>query len=319
MKKCLIFIFIFNFSAKAFADDDLCKFFKYCGQGSNSRNSAQSLPSSSSAANLNPSNVGRVTGFGIESIYQPHNSLVFNFVSGNGKIGALISPTLENSFFGNRSIEIDDLYLARREGKKQYKNKKLNLSLGASIIEREKIGLDFGLSLKRNPDIKKINPGAGVSARLYFITLGAYIYKDDVKIELGQFINPYSGLLYSTQYNGPTYEENFLVKTYTAGMKLGNLSLDAGEIRTHYKFYNEDTRIHLYSASYAYKKYLFNYAVREELSPNLFYDQGALKVQRKKRESYYGVQYLANRHLMVGLSSNYFLLHELAASLTLFF
>lgn len=315
MKFFLLFFYFTNINHAE--SQDLCKYFKYCG--GSSRTSSQSLPSSSSAANLNPGNISGVRGFGIESIYQPRNPLNINLVTGNGKIGALISPTLENSFFGNRSIEIDDLLFIRKVNKTQYKNKKLSLSVGAKLLDKARIGLDIGISVKRNPDIKKLNPGVGLSARLSFLSFGAYFYQDDVKIDLGNYIHPYYHIPYSIIYNSTTYQEKFFATTYTVGAKIKNLALDFGVIKTRYKFYNEDTLISLYSSSYTYKSFLFNLALRKEDSPNLELVDGMMSVKRKKSEIYYGAEYVVNRYLLVGLQYNNYLLKEWSALVTIFF
>jgi hypothetical protein len=309
----LIFYFINNSHAE---DQDLCKYFKYCG--GSSRSSSQSLPSSATAGSLNPSNISSVRGLGFQTIYQPKNPLNFNIVTGNGKIGALVSPTLENSFFGNRSIEIDNLLLARKINKIQYKNKKINLAVGVKLVDKKILELDIGVSIKRNPDIKKINPGVGLSVRVSFLNFGAYFYQDDVKIDLANYTNPYTNILYSTTYNSSSYQEKFLVETFTVGTKIKNLSLDFGMINTKFKFYNEDTRIMLYSSSYSYKSFLFNLALRKEVSPNLDFHNGVLIVNRKKSNIYYGTEYVVNRSLMIGLQYNNFLLNEWSATLTLF-
>ena len=316
-----ILFLLLTFSSYAFAEDaDLCRYFKYCGgSSSSSGRGSKSIPSSAGSGNLNPGNVSNVKGVGIEAIYQSNNPLSFNLVTGNGKIGALVSPTLENSFFGNRSIEIDDLFFLRKINQIQYQNKKLNFALGAKLIDHPNTELSLGLSLKRNPDIKKINPGVGLSARLFFLNFGAYIYQDDVKINLGNYINPYTNILYSSTYGSSSYQETFSVRTFTVGTRINNLTLDYGLIRTRYKFYSEETLVSLYSSSYSYKKFLFNLAIRSEESPNLDCFEKSLIIKRKKSNIYYGVEYLLNNYFSTGLQYNYFLLDELSAKLTLFF
>ena len=310
-------LILFSFISISRADEDLCKYFKYCG--GSSRASSQSLPSSSSAANLNPSNISSVKGFGIETIYQPKNPLSYDIVTGDGKIGALVSPTLENSFFGNRSIEIDQVYYDRRRDKIQYKNKKFNLAVGANLVNKSKVGLDFGLSVKRNPDIKKLNWGVGLSARLSFLNFGAYVYQDDQKVDLQNYINPYTYIPYSIMHNSYSYQEKFLVKTFTVGAKIKNLTLDYGIIQTRYKFYTEDTHISLFSSSLSVKKLLFSLAIRKEESPNLLFTNIMLVVSRKKSATYYGLDYLLNSSIVAGMQYNYYLLNEWSAKLTIFF
>lgn len=300
--------------------EDLCEFFVYCpGSRSSSRSSAQSVPSAGSAAGLNPANVAKVRGFGLETVFQSKNSPLFNVVTGNGKIGALVSPTQENTFWGNRAIEIDEVYLERRQAKKQYKNKKLSLSVGANLYNSKKMSFDIGASVKRNPDLKKLNPGVAASARLSIFTMGFYYTRDDVKLELGNYINPYTQTPYSTMYNGSTYTEKYNMLTYTVGIQLDKFTADAGFIKTRYNFYPQETYIQLWSVSYTHKKFLFNLAQRKEYSGNFHYLSGVMVQQRKKTDYYYGAQYLYNKHVLAGIAYNHFLLHELSASLTLFF
>jgi hypothetical protein len=315
--KTVFLIFFFILINTAHADEDLCKYFQYCG--GSSRAYSPSVPSNSSAASLNPSNISSVKGFGIEAIYQPNNPPSFDIVTGNGKIGALVSPTLENGFFGNRSIELDNKTFARKMDKIQYKNKKLNLSIGGKLIAARNIGLDLGISVKRNPDIKKINLGYGLNARFFLLTFGAYIYQDDVSVDLGTSVDPYTNTAYSTTYGATTYKEKFLVTTYTVGAKIKNLSLDYGVIKTRYKFYPEPTQITLFSSSLTYNKFLFNFALRKEDSSNLVFMNGTMLIQRSKGDVYYGVDYLVNKTICLGLQYNYYLLNEWSAKLTLFF
>ena len=316
MIKLLLFIPVI-LTHFAFAEDDHCVYFKYCGSGS--QGSSRSLPSSSTSANFNPSNISNVKGLGVETLLQPNNSLGFNLVTGNGKVGgAVISPTAENSFFGNRSIEIDEVYLQRRIDSKRYKNKKLNIALGGKIINQKDYGLDLGVSLKRNPDVKRINPGIGISARLGFLNLGAYLYTDDTKITFDEYRNPYNGLPYQVQYDAPTYQETFSVQTFSVGTKIKDLSLDWGMIRAKYDFYPEDTIINIYSAAYSHKNFLFNFAYRKEQSSNLKDERLGLVMERNKYDFYTGVQYFINRHVIIGASYNHFLLNELSATITLY-
>jgi hypothetical protein len=311
-----IFILLIISVNISYADDD-CIFFKFCG--GTSSHSKKSLPSTAAASNLNPGNLSNVKGVGLEALYQRGNPVGFSFVSGNGKVGALISPTLENSFFGNRSIEIDDLTYLRNLNKKQYDNKKLNLSAGIKLVSKKYAELDLGLSVKRNPDIKNLNPGAGINGRLAIFHFGAYFYRDDVKLKLGNYLIPNSLMTYSSFYRNSTYQERFSVDTYTVGTNIQNLSFDAGIIKTRYHFYSENTRVHLYSASYGLKNWLFNFAVRKEYSPNQAYIKGKMVSIRKKSENYMGFQYTINRYFVVGLQYNNFLLHETSGNLTIYF
>lgn len=239
-------------------------------------------------------------------------------MTGNGKIGgALITPTAENSFFGNRSIEIDEVYLQRRMEKKRYKSKKINVALGAKVFSKKELALDLGVSLKRNPEVKKINPGVGLSARLWVFNFGAYIYKDDTKLEFKNYLNLANQLPYTDTY-GATYTETFTTKTLSVGTQIGSLALDAGMIKTKYDFYARETSIIIYSSAYNYKKFLFNLAYRKESSDNLKENKGLLTFERDKVDYYAGVQYLWNRHITTGFAYNNFLVKDISLTLTLF-
>jgi hypothetical protein len=314
-----IILIIFASIHQVSAEDDLCSYFKYCGNASQSSTS-KSQPSSGTSANFNPSNISNIQGLGLETVHQPNNPLGFNLITGNGKVGgALISPSAENSFFGNRSIEIDEVYGERRFKKKRYRTKKISVALGAKILKGRNYALDLGVSVKRNPDVKNFNPGLGFSARLWALNFGAYLYRDDTKINLENYYDPNTGLDYQTKYGGEsTYTETFTAMTFSVGTQIGNLSLDAGMIKTNYKFYPNPTSIMIYSSAYIYKKFLFNFAYRKEISDNQKEYNGVLSLEREKTDYYGGVQYLWNKHLTTGLAYNHFLVNDISFTLTLF-
>lgn len=311
----LFFSTIFQSSAQ---QDDHCQYFKYCGNASQSSTS-KSQPSASTSANFNPSNISNIKGLGVETLIQPNNPLGFNLVTGNGKVGgALITPTAENSFFGNRSIELDPVYARRRSEKIRYKSKKINIALGAKVISKKQFALDLGVSLKRNPEVKKINPGVGLSARLWILNFGAYVYKDDTKLTFQDEVDPNTQVAYATLFNSPTYTEKFTAKTLSVGTQFGSLSLDAGMIKTKYAFYPSETSIMIYSTAYNYKKFLFNLAYRKETSDNMKEENGVLTNEKIKVDYYGGIQYLWNSHLTTGIAYNHFLVKDISFTLTLF-
>ncbi|HXH76791.1 MAG TPA: hypothetical protein VNJ08_17610 [Bacteriovoracaceae bacterium] len=202
------------------------------------RSSSLSLPSPATSANVNPATVSFDRGVGVEVLHQSHNAVGFNVASGTGKMGsALISSSLENSFFGNRVPEIDDLYFKRRENKNQFESKKLTLAVGRKLVRKSLYMLDVGLLLKRHSEIKRINPGIGAAARIGRINFGASYYQDDLFLNFYSYFRPGTGTRYSTLYASDTYMERFLVESYSVGTKIRNLTLDAGVIKTRYKFY----------------------------------------------------------------------------------
>lgn len=270
------------------------------------RSSSKSVPSSGTASQFNPANVSHDRGVGLETFWNPKNNPTFNFVTGTGKAGAaLVSSKLENGFFGNRVIESDEDYLNRREAGQEYSSNKYNLALGGALFKRRNFGLDLGLLLKYNPDIKRVNPGAGLAMRMGPVSLGASVYQDDVFLD-------------STANGGETYQEKFTVQTYFAGVQVKNFFFDAGLIKTYYKFYEDDVSVSLYSASYIYKKFLFNLALRNETSPRLKYEDGVLVQKEEENSTYGGIQYSLNKYIILGIHYNYYLLNEMAGSLVIF-
>lgn len=287
------------------------------------RTSAQSLPSPATSANLNPATVSFDRGFGIEMIHQPGNPVNFNVASGTGKLGgALISQSLENSFFGNRVVELDSAFLARNVDEKQYKSRKLTLALGHKIVNKRNAGLDLGLILKRHSDVKDVNPGLGLSARLGPVTLGASVYKDDFILFEKDFNKQNPDLIgaFPQIYGKPgSYEESFTVQTFTAGVRIRNFTFDVGFIKTKYDLYEDDATIRIYSAAYAYENVLFNIAIRDEFSTLPKFQENDLSDERGSNAVYGGVQVGFGKHVIVGVSYNYFLLRELSLNGTLFF
>ena len=298
--------------------EDVCEFFMYC-PGSSQRSGGKSLPSAIVSGQLNPSTLSKIKGLGLEAFYHPHNPVGFGLLTGSGKIGALVSANQENSFFGNRSIELDISTFRRYEESKRFENKKLSFAAGTGLYNKNRIAFDVGVTAKWNPDIKKVRPGIGVSGNAWNFNLGYSIYYDDTLIKFGDVFNPYTGNPYSFDYGAPTYKEVFVTQAYTIGTKLGELFIDYGVIKTQYDFYRESTIIHLYSFSYNKNKWLFNLAIRKEASPNMKYIDGFMVEQRKQNDLYLGVQYSYNKNLLLGAAYNKFLLDEMSVSVTLSF
>lgn len=284
------------------------------------RSSAVSLPSPAAAASTNPAAVSFDRGFGIEAIHQSGNPVNFNFASGTGKMGgALISHSMENSFFGNRTPETDDVYISRLENKKQYRPQKLNLALGRQITRSRSLTLDAGLMFKRHSEIKRINPGAGLSGRVGFLTWGASIYQDDFVVK--PVVYYYDPTGYTWTYAREPYQERFTVQAYTIGTRIKYLTFDAGLIQSKYRFFDYETKISLYSMGLYYNNFLLNLGKRNEHSatPVYNYDTGEITTARRKNETYAGVQVSLTRNIIVGIQYNFFLLRETSFNANLFF
>lgn len=284
------------------------------------RTSALSMPSPSTSALFNPATVSFDRGLGLEAIHQSGNPVIFNIATGTGKVGAaLISTSMENTFFGNRVYELDDEFLRRKKEKKQYRTQKMSLAFAGKLFRKKRFALDAGVILKRHNEIKRVNPGMGISGRIGPITFGSSVYQDDFFLDLKGHNDPISGLPYSQTYGMNTYQERFTVVTYSVGTKIKDLSLDYGVISTKYKQDLDNTKVTLLSASYIKGDFMFNLAVRNENSPAPKFVDNQLRYQPNKSEMYGGVQASLGRYLIVGLNYNYFLLDEFSAMATLFF
>lgn len=284
------------------------------------RTSNQSYPSPATSASNNPAAVSFDRGLGVEVIHQAGNPLLFSVASGSGKLGgALISTNLENGFFGNRVVELDGTYFRRHENKKQYRSKKLTLALGGKLLRKTKYAVDAGILLKRHSEIGKINPGVGVSARIGLVSFGASVYQDDFQLLNEDFIKYPSGSVYDFQVLTDDYEEKFTVQTLSAGLRIKNVSIDAGLIKTKYKFYEDDSVIQIISGAVNYRNFLFNLATRSEASNAAKYEDGVLKLEKDQRSWYTGVQASLGKHLILGVAYNYFLLDEYSLNASLFF
>lgn len=318
MKILLLIVSLFPLAATA-APTDICDILNLpnCRGVTRQmrRNTFQTAPTTSTASNLNPANVSFDKGFGVELLAQAGNPLLFSATSGTGKMGgALISGAMDNTFFGNRVPEADENFLERSEEQLQYKNKKLTFALGAKLTSTKNAGFDIGLLLKRHSEIKKINPGAGMSGRIWLIHFGASVYRDDTFIDLK---NTATGMSLGEE----SVQESFTVTTYTVGTRIKNFAFDVGTIQSKLKFYDDEpTRITLYSASYNVSDFLFNLAVRNEHSMAKTYDHDLEQLKEKENKSsmYLGIQYSFNKHIIFGLNYNYFLLNEASATMTLF-
>jgi hypothetical protein len=148
--------------------------------------------------------------------------------------------------------------------------------------------------------------------------VGAYLYHDDVKVDLRGKTIPYNGTSYTNRFGSDYYQERFDVKTLTFGTQIWNLQLDVGYINTRYDFYNRDTNILIYTAALNLKKVLLNYGYREERSPNLYYATNNLFPRQYKNFQYYGLQFIPTKRVMIGVGYNTFLLREISTTLTIF-
>jgi hypothetical protein len=241
---------------------------------------------------------------GVEAIAQAKNPVLFGLTSGTGKMGGvLISGSLDNTFFGNRAPELDEQFIERHLSDRQFENKKNTLALGAKLYSTRRLGLDIGVIAKRHQELKDINLGGGLSARLGPFHFGTSLFKDSYLLE--------------------ELSETFTVTTFTAGVRIKNLALDVASINSKLKYYSylsvPDTKILIYSASFYYEDLLLNAALRKENSAaKTFQDPGLVIKEEEKSSPYFSIQYSLGKHVIFGIMYNYFLLKEASASLTLY-
>lgn len=283
------------------------------------RSSMASLPGPSTAASTNPATVSFDRGLGIEAIAQSGNSTLLGLASGTGRVGtALLSSSLENTFFSNRIPELEELYAERLEHKKQYKTQKLSLAVGARLWNSTNFTLDSGVILKRHSEVKDINPGLGLSGRFHSISFGVSAYRDDLFLDYTR-INPLTGVPYAVATGKASEEEKFTVLNYFLGLKWKNFNLDYGVIQTRYEIEDAVTRVGILSASYVFGNNLINLALREEKSPRRVLVEKELKEKAKKSDLFWSYQRSIGKHLILGLNYNYFLLGEASVIGSFFF
>lgn len=329
IKSILAFLILIGISSlnscSSRPSDNICVLLKlsHC-EGTGGRNirrsSSQSIPSVSSASQFNPANVSQDKGFGTEIIYHFRQNPNFNFISGTGRVGAaFLSSQLENTFFSNHVPELEDDYFARLREYHYYKSKKTTFAGSFRLIGNRNIGMDLGLITKYNPEVRKINSGAGLALRLKFLTISSAFYRDDMDLNLTNKLNYDTMNTYSNIYNKQVYQESFKVLTMSAGINLKSLFLDAGVIKTHYDFYNYDQKITLYSATYIWDRLLFNYAQRTDELPRWYLENNIAKKQQVKKNNFGSIQATLGKSVSVAIQYNYYLLEELSTAISVFF
>jgi hypothetical protein len=319
----ILFIALVLLSAGSAEAKDICDILnlKNCSKVTRQsrRSSMSSLPGPATSASSNPATVSFDRGLGIEAIAQSGNKTLLGFASGTGRVGAaLISSSLENTFFSNRIPELEGDYKYRLEENKQYKTQKLSLALGARLWNSENVTLDSGIILKRHSEVRDINLGAGLSGRLYFFSFGFSAYQDDLYLDYTR-INLQTGLPYSLETGRDDYHEKFTVLNSFVGLKWKNLNIDYGIIQSKYKIEEEGTRITILAASYVFGNNLINLSLRDETSPRKVHTDEVLKDKKKKSDVFWSYQRSVGKHLILGLNYNYFLLEEASIIASVFF
>lgn len=312
-------LMLFFFSGPAFAEFDMECFLKGdCNRGGGRRSGGGS-PSSGGRVRINPSAVPTEAGFGIEGIFFK-DSVDVALVRGLGRVGAAISPSnSEDTFFGPPAIEVPEDFLERNVELKKYPSQKYTLATAVSLFDNKGSGLranslKLGLMGKYNKYTKNISPGGGLSATLGFLTFGGSYYKDETQYQpdLEESLRP------------PAYLYN--VRTYNVGIFLNSLILDYSYLEMHEQNPQEGqpeimARVNLYTASLMWKGFILTGSKRVEKSYRARYVKATQSLEyREIQESYFGgIQYAANKHILVGVLYNYYMLDEVSLMATIFF
>lgn len=303
---------------------DLCELIKAkncSGASKHSRKvSTPSYPTQTSTAYNNPATTSTDKGFGIETLYQANNPAIFNLTSGTGDAGiAIVNSKQENTFFSNRIYELDDNYLKRRKNYQQYRHKKQILSFAIQPIKGKEGTVAIGAGFKYHPEIRRVNPAIGLASRLGPFNFGASFYQDDFYLNLKNHRHPTTKTPYTSVFNANSYQEQFDVVGYSAGLKLWRLNLDFASLRTKYKVYRKDTNINIYSSSLNLDPLILLFAIRNESSESPKYIDRKLKDKRTETSQFGGIQIAPTQFLLLGVHYNYFLLNEFSFMGTIFF
>ncbi|AZZ36275.1 hypothetical protein CIK05_05550 [Bdellovibrio sp. qaytius] len=309
-----IFLLCFLLSSDGLAKDLDCYIFLNCGSSSRSGNTAN--PSTGNQIRINPSAVPTQKGFGLEGIYF-NSETDFSIVQGIGRIGAAVSPSnSDETFFGTPGLEITQNLLDRKVNGKKYPNQKINLATAFVLAEKNKslfnsYALKLGVMGKYNQLTKHTNLGSGLSGMLGPLTFGYSNYLDETLLDYG--------------ITGSTFTEiaKYRVQTYSAGLSVDSFLLDVSYLRyvdPQYA-YTDESQVRIITLSYNYKKLILTVADRVEDSYRPVYDEDTktLLNQYTKKDSFQAIQYIVSNHMTVGLLHNYYLLHELAVTATVFF
>ncbi|MES2803566.1 MAG: hypothetical protein V4654_13815 [Bdellovibrionota bacterium] len=301
-------------SSISFAKDLSCYIDVTCGSGARSGNTGN--PSTGNQIRINPSAVPTEKGFGLEGIYF-NSETDFSIVQGIGRIGAAVSPSnSDETFFGTPGLEITENLLDRKLNEKKYPNQKINLATAMVLVEKNRslfksYALKLGVMGKYNQLTKHTNLGAGLSGMLGPLTFGYSNYKDETLLN------------YSHAGSDSIEIAKYQVQAYSVGMSVNSFLLDVSQLRyvdPQYDF-EEESSVRIITLSFNYKKFIFTVSDRVESShrPVYNYDTEMLEEQFTKKDNFQAIQYIASKHMTLGLLHNYYLLRELAVTATVFF
>lgn len=312
INRLVAILLIFSFHKSYAAWDIECYMSDSC---SNKSRRSSSNPSTGAQVKINPSAVPTDEGFGIEGLFFK-DQIDFALIRGTGRMGAAISPSnSEETFFGPPGFENwQDLHERKYQSEK-YPNQKYTLAAAFNAVDNKKTGLKaFNLKLgamaKYNKLTKGFRSGGGINGILGPFTFGASAYNDQTQLN-----DYYAGEDLKTRIN-------YQVQTYNVGLFLSSVILDYSHLKL---ILPEDednpSEITLMTVSFLIDKIILIGAKRTEDSerPAYNYDTKQLEYKKIKEDYFGGLQFRANKTLMLGTFYNYYLLREFSFSATLFF
>lgn len=271
-----------------------------------------SNPSLGNEIRLNPAAVPMEKGFGIEIVY--FGTPEWSIVQGLGRAGASISPAnSEETFFGPPAVEYSSDYLDRQILGQKYESQKYTLATAFKVLEkgsgRSRFNLSLGAMAKYNKYTSRTTPGGGLSGSLGPILFGASVYWDETQLdpELEPSLIP-----------PPT---RYKVQTYSFGLYLTSVILNYSNLQMISETDATTSTVSVLMGSLFTKQFVFNLAHRSENSDRSWYNPStnALEFKQIKNDYFLGFQYRMTKNFMTGVFYNYFMLHELALTGTLFF
>lgn len=273
-------------------------------------------PSTGAQIKINPSAVPTDEGYGIEALFFK-DQVDLSLVRGTGRMGAAISPSnSEETFFGPPGFEYEaDLY-QRKFNSEKYPNQKYTLAAAAKVYDNRNSGLTafnikLGAMAKYNKLTKGFRGGGGLNGVLGPLTFGASTYNDQT-----QLTQNYLDEELKTQIN-------YQVQTYNVGLFLNAVVIDYSHLKLMISDdqNQEPYNIQLITLSILIQKLTLIAAKRTEdsLRPRYNYESKQLEYIRNKEDYFGGLQYRINNKFMMGSFYNYYMLHDISFSATVFF
>lgn len=313
--KALFPLLILGFSLSARAEViSICDYMEeLCPHRGFRSSTAPTQPTTGARLNLNPSAVPTEDGFGVEALTYK-GGWDFSIVKGTGRIGsALSASTNEETFFGLPAFEDQQEYLRRKTRGETFVSKKYVGALSFNLLANKKQGLkraelNAGVIARYNQITKNTWGGAGLSGVLGPLTFGYSVTPDESAIDYEKL-----GL--------PTQDQfRYRTDTMSAGLYLTNVVFDYSQMRTVRESDQFEIKTTVSTLGLIYKSVILTLSQRSEDSLRPTYSSALqdLVDENPKTARFVGLQFLAGKHAMIGVFSNYYLADEISLGLTVF-